>query len=103
MRNLVDRIVMRIRYGIKSEPEIPLNSIVIFDDPDGFYKDGPLKNGHMYLFLGEIHNMAGHCIVSEYPRGIVHAGIHTDNFVTFDEEKWHFEKSKWVRNKPGES
>jgi len=75
---------------------------MIFSDPDKFYavRNFPLKDGQMYLFLGEVHDMAGHCIVAEYPHGQIYAGIHSDNFVPFNDEEWHYDinDKKWVKN-----
>ena len=54
--------------------------IVIFDDPPKGYEDKyPWKAGTSLLFLGEIANMPGHCVVVD-KAGKVHWGYHTENF-----------------------
>jgi len=40
----------------------------------------PFKEGGVYVFLGEIPNMAGHCVVAEYPSGVVLSGYHMEIF-----------------------
>lgn len=45
----------------------------------------PFNVGDHYLFLGEITNMPGHCIVVE-DSGKLRWGYHTDNFVLITEE-----------------
>jgi hypothetical protein len=43
--------------------------------------------GEIYVFLGEIPNMPGHCVVAERINGKIHAGYHTELFseVSIDE------------------
>lgn len=56
------------------------NQIVIFDDPPKGYEDQyPFKTGQHFLFLGEIVQMPGHCIIVD-KQGKVFWGYHTDNF-----------------------
>jgi diadenosine tetraphosphate (Ap4A) HIT family hydrolase len=40
----------------------------------------PFKAGRAYVFLGEIPNMPGHCVVVELRGGRIWSGFHTDNF-----------------------
>ena len=40
----------------------------------------PFTRGKAYVFLGEIPNMPGHCVVAERENGRIHAGFHTDLF-----------------------
>jgi hypothetical protein len=64
---------------------IPLNSIVVavvgseYRDVTQSYIFYPWKKGDCLLYLGEIVNMPGHCIVSTND-GKIHWGFHTDNF-----------------------
>jgi len=45
------------------------------------YHDGyPFKKNKRYVFLGEIPNMKGHCIVSD-GKGTLYTGYHNENFV----------------------
>lgn len=39
------------------------------------------------VFLGEIPNMPGHCIVADVETGTVRVGLHTDRFVELSEEE----------------
>lgn len=47
----------------------------------------PFKKGKTYIFLGEIINMPGHCIVADYPSGYIFSGYHTDNFVELEPDE----------------
>ena len=47
----------------------------------------PFKRGAAYVFLGEIVNMPGHCVVAEMPTGHIHSGWHTDNFVELSDDE----------------
>jgi hypothetical protein len=40
----------------------------------------PFKKDEAYVFLGEIPNMPGHCVVAERTNGKIHAGYHTKSF-----------------------
>ena len=54
--------------------------IVIFDDPPKGYEDKyPWKTGTVLLFLGEIWNMPGHCVVVD-KSGKIYWGYDTDDF-----------------------
>ncbi len=39
-----------------------------------------LSKDEVYVFLGEIPNMPGHCVVADYATGRIHAGCHTGGF-----------------------
>ncbi len=41
----------------------------------------PFRRGATYVFLGEIANMGGHCVVADARTGRIYAGYHTENFV----------------------
>jgi hypothetical protein len=41
----------------------------------------PFKKGVAYIFLGEIPNMPGHCVIAEKMSGKIHAGYHTESFI----------------------
>jgi hypothetical protein len=55
-------------------------SLVVFEGPQTVYKKGPLRQGRQYLFIGEIVNMPGHCVVADLKTGRLHSGYHTENF-----------------------
>lgn len=40
-----------------------------------------------YIFLGEITNMPGHCVICSYDTGKIYSGYHTDNFVVVPENE----------------
>lgn len=40
-----------------------------------------------YVFLGEIPNMPGHCVVLNHRTGKVYSGYHTDNFIELTEDE----------------
>lgn len=52
--------------------------IVVFNEPPKGYQY-PFKTGQCFIFLGEIVQMPGHCIVADR-KGKIHWGFHTDNF-----------------------
>ena len=43
-------------------------------------KSSPLLSHEVFVYLGEIPNMRGHCIVVGHPHGAVMSGYHVDNF-----------------------
>jgi len=59
------------------------------------YIDGyPFKAGETYIYLGDISNMPGHCVVvghmlrgRESEQGKILSGFHTDNFRELTEEE----------------
>ena len=40
----------------------------------------PFKKTAVYVFLGEIPNVPGHCVVIDAKIGKVYSGYHTENF-----------------------
>ena len=46
----------------------------------------PFEPEGTYIFLGEIPNMPGHCVVIEHKTGKIHSGYHIENFVEIPEE-----------------
>lgn len=40
-----------------------------------------------YIFLGEIPNMYGHCVICSYQTGKIYCGYHTDNFIEIEEDE----------------
>lgn len=60
--------------------KLKLPRLVVADiPPKGFEGKYPWKDGQTLLFLGEIEQMPGHCVVVD-KAGKVHWGFHTDNF-----------------------
>jgi len=40
-----------------------------------------LSKDAMYVFLGEIPNLTGHCVLADCATGQIHAGCHTGSFI----------------------
>jgi len=47
----------------------------------------PFKRDAAYVFLGELVNMPGHCVVAEHPSGSIISGYHTENFVELTDDE----------------
>lgn len=62
-------------------------SIVKFDfesiNPE-YHNNYPFTDDGRYIFLGDIPNMPGHCVVVDYMTGQVFCGYHTDSFIELD-------------------
>lgn len=50
-----------------------------------FWSKYPFKSGRSYVFMGEIVNMLGHCVVADHKTGKIYSGYHTENFVELKE------------------
>jgi hypothetical protein len=46
----------------------------------------PFREDGVYVFLGEIPNMPGHCVVADHKNGRIYAGYHIENFIEIPEE-----------------
>jgi len=51
------------------------------------HKKYPFRQGNLYVFLGELANMKGHCVVADHITGQIFSGYHTDNFVELTEDE----------------
>ena len=49
--------------------------------------DCPLAQERSFIFLGEIPNMEGHCVVVGHKTGKVFSGYHIENFVELTAEE----------------
>jgi hypothetical protein len=59
-----------------------------YRDQYPFEKYDPEKvNKGVYLFLGEIVQMPGHCVLINIRTNEIHTGFHTDNFIELTEEE----------------
>jgi hypothetical protein len=47
----------------------------------------PLAQENVFVFLGEIPNMKGHCVVAGQESGRVFSGYHIENFEEMDENE----------------
>jgi hypothetical protein len=55
--------------------------------PKEYHNSYPFTTNDIYIFLGEIPNMLGHCVVCDYKTGKIFGGYHTDNFIELTEEE----------------
>ena len=66
------------------------NSLVRFMSENlspAFLTKYPFTRDGVYIYLGEIPNMPGHCIVVDYKSGKFHAGYHTENFTEIPQDE----------------
>ena len=59
-------------------------SLVKFDFtkvPVKFQKKYPFKKNEIFVFMSEIANMPGHCVVLRHTTGKIYSGYHSDSFV----------------------
>ena len=47
------------------------------------------KDLHMnwFVYMGEIPNMLGHCVVAGYTTGKLYSGLHIENFIELTEDE----------------
>jgi len=65
-------------------------SLVRFDAaslPRGFLRRYPFRTARAYVFLGEIPNMPGHCVVVDHRTGRVYSGYHTEHFIELTKDE----------------
>lgn len=55
--------------------------------PKESHSDYRKFKGCLLLFLGEIPNMPGHCVVMDVDSSKIHSGSHTENFVELSNEE----------------
>jgi hypothetical protein len=53
--------------------------------PNSYHHDYPFKHGDIMIFLGEIPNMRGHCIIMHHPNGPIYSGYHLEYFIEVDD------------------
>ena len=77
-----------VRWDVAPDTTIPRPySICEFNPPDECEEQYPLNNqyplnaNHTYIYLSEIPNMPGHCVVLDSATGELHNGYRIDNFV----------------------
>jgi hypothetical protein len=49
--------------------------------------DDPIMKEEIFVFLGEIPNMQGHCVVAGHKSGKIFSGYHTNNFIELTEDE----------------
>jgi diadenosine tetraphosphate (Ap4A) HIT family hydrolase len=65
-------------------------SLVHFDfdnTPQDFHSKYPFEKKQVLLFMGEIPNMPGHCVVVDNASGKLYSGYHTENFTEIPEDE----------------
>jgi hypothetical protein len=55
--------------------------------PVEYHKKCPFSSEVVYVYLGDIVNMPGHCVVVEHETGRIYSGFHTENFVEIPEDE----------------
>jgi hypothetical protein len=55
--------------------------------PRGFRRKYPFRSEVAYVFIGEIPNMPGHCVVADSQSGQLYSGYHTDHFVELSKDE----------------
>jgi hypothetical protein len=86
--DVLQRYCRIIHWSAKNKmPSKPRRlALVKFTPPEspvvkgGWARRYPFKKKEAYVFLGEIPNMPGHCVVAERMNGKIHAGFHTELF-----------------------
>jgi hypothetical protein len=76
-----------VRSLSDSLPKLPLVKFNFDDLPVEFHKQYPFTDKEVFVILGEIKQMPGHCIVLHHRTGQIHSGFHTDNFVEIPEDE----------------
>lgn len=46
-----------------------------------------IEDDSLFIFLGEIKNMRGHCVVVGYKTGKTYSGFHIENFFEVSEDE----------------
>jgi len=74
---------------MNDETPRPLSLVRIVDDTSATREppNYPFEPGMTLVFLGEIPNMPGHCVVAEVGTGRLHVGYHTERFVELREDE----------------
>ena len=67
--------------------QLPLVKFNFDDLPLEFHKQYPFTDKEVFVILGEIKQMPGHCIVLHHRTGQIHSGFRTDNFVEIPEDE----------------
>jgi hypothetical protein len=65
-------------------------SLVKFDyesTPVEYHKCYPFKENEHYIFLGDIPNMPGHCVVVSVKTGQIYSCYHTENFIELTDDE----------------
>ena len=55
-------------------------ALVKFECNDDFWDTYPFTKNDTYVYMGEIPNMPGHCVVADYKTGNLISGYHIESF-----------------------
>ena len=55
--------------------------------PVGYHKHYPFSESESFVYLGDIVQMPGHCVVVSTKTGRVYCCYHTDEFVVLNDEE----------------
>lgn len=96
IKNYSDDLFLRY-YGKSKIDEIKdlklkLNTIVKFDcgNIPEEHKQAYLEifpKGEIYVYMGDLVQMPGHCVLCNYITGKIYCGYHTENFIPLTEDE----------------
>ena len=69
---------------------LPKLKLVKFDFdslPIEFHSQYPFARHDVFVMLGEVDRMEGHCVVAHFKTGQIFVNYHTDNFVELPDEE----------------
>ena len=78
---------MRKKLLIRLTKRTPINTLIRFDFdgvPLEYHSQYPFTRDDVLLFLGEVRQMPGHCVIATKDGRVVW-GYHTENFVVIAE------------------
>jgi hypothetical protein len=55
--------------------------------PAEYHEKYPFESTGVYVFLGELVNMPGHCVVADHKTGRIYSGYHSEGFVELAEDE----------------
>ena len=57
------------------------------DLPSSYHSMYPFTEKDNFIYLGDIENMVGHCVVIETKSGRVFSGYHTEQFIELTDDE----------------
>jgi len=55
--------------------------------PESYHKKYPFIDTDVFVYLGNIVQMPGHCVVTRMSDGKIFNGFHTDSFIELEEDE----------------
>ena len=77
-------------WNVKTNPPPRVNSLVRFDSsdvPPEYRSSYPFADTDKFIYLGDIVQMPGHCILIRFSDGKVFSAYHTENFVELTDDE----------------